>query len=335
MSKKVRIGILGCANVARKHAIPAFKALEIAELKGIGSRDREKAKLWSAEFSIPFFGDYEEIINNKEIDAVYIALPTGLHESWAIKAANAKKHVLCEKSISDSYKSAQRIVEACKNNSVVLFENFMCAYHPQHQKVKQLIKEDLGEIFTFTGRFGIPHMAKENFRYKKELGGGSLNDLGAYLVFMSNFIFQDSPIAVTCALRNDSESNVDLNGSALLEFPKGKTALVSFGLGKVYQNNYSVWGSNGLIMVSRAYGIPKDMQPEITLIKNENMSETAKKIEMESAHQFLLGFRAFCEAVLNNNSRTINEKYEEILSQAKIMQALRDSAKEKRRIEIK
>src|SRR3989344_5062204 len=198
MNHKVRIGILGCANVARKHAIHAFKELDIAELKGIASRDKEKAKAWAEEFSIPISGDYDEIINNKEIDAVYIVLPTGLNEEWIIKSANAKKHIICEKSISTSYESVLRLVEACKNNNVVLFENFMCAYHPQHKKVKEIIKEELGDVFTFSGYFGMPHLQKENFRYKKDLGGGSLNDMGAYLVFMSSLILEDSPKAVTC-----------------------------------------------------------------------------------------------------------------------------------------
>src|SRR3989338_1710296 len=108
---KLRVGILGCANVARKHAIHAFKSLEMAELTGIGSRDKDKAKAWAQEFSILVSGNYDEIINNKEIDAVYIALPTGLHEEWAIKAANANKHILCEKSVSNSLESVKRIVD--------------------------------------------------------------------------------------------------------------------------------------------------------------------------------------------------------------------------------
>ena len=332
--KKLTIGIIGCANVVRKHAITAFKSLEIAELKGIGSRDKEKAKAWAKEFSIPFSGTYEDIINNQEIDAVYIALPTGLNEHWAIKAANAKKHIVCEKSVSDSFKSVQRIVDACKKNSVVLFENFMCAYHPQHQKIKQSIKEELGEVYTFTGFFGIPHLSKENFRYKRELGGGSLNDMGAYLVFMSNLIFEETQIAVTCSLNYNSQTDVDSHGSAFLEFSGGKNAIVSFGLGMLYQNNYSVWGSNGLIRSNKAYGIPKDVVPEVLLVKNDGVSEVVKKVEVEPAHQFLLSFRAFCEAVLNNDSKTKLKKYDSILIQAKVMQAMRDSAKEKRRIEL-
>jgi len=117
---KLRIGIFGCANVARKHAIPAFKDLEIAELKGIASRDKEKAKAWALEFSIPFSGDYNELLNNKEIDAVYIALPTGLNEEWAIKAANAGKHIICEKSLSTSYESVLKIA-CCKISWNFLF----------------------------------------------------------------------------------------------------------------------------------------------------------------------------------------------------------------------
>jgi len=329
--EKIKIGILGCANVARKHAIPAFQELEIAELKAIASRDREKAAKWAEEFSIPIHGTYDEIIKNKEIDAVYIALPTGLHEEWAVKAAITGKHILCEKSLSDSYESVSKIIEACKKNSVVLFENFMCAYHPQHEKTKQVAELELGDIHNFTGFFGIPHLNKENFRYKKELGGGSLNDLGAYLVFMSRFFFGE-PTAVTCSL--DFQSGTDMHGSAILEFQDRRHALISFGLGKLYQSNYSLWGSNGLIKVNRAYSIPKTLAPDIKLIKNENLQEISKKIEFLPAHQFLLGFKAFCEAVLSNNLETKNKKYEEILSQAKVLQAMRDSARTKQRIEI-
>lgn len=330
--KKLKIGILGCANVARKHAIPAFQELEISDLQGIASRDKEKAKAWAKEFSIPFSGDYDELINNDEIQAVYIALPTGLHEKWAIKSANAGKHILCEKSLSDSYESVLKIIGACKKNNVVLFENFMCAYHPQHEKVKETIKHNLESVNTFIGNFGIPHMDKENFRYKKELGGGSLNDLGAYPVFMSRFFFGE-PTAATCSLTYDN--NVDIHGSAILEFQNGKTSLISFGLGRLYQSNYSLWGSNGLIKVNRAYSIPKTLAPDITLIKNENFQEIERKIELDKAHQFLLGFKSFCQVILNNNPQEINEKHKEILNQAKIMQALRDSAKDKRRVEIK
>ncbi len=334
MSEKVRIGILGCGNVARKHAISAFKELESAELAGIGSRDKNKAKAWAEEFSIPFSGDYGEIINNKDLDALYIALPTKLNEEWATKAANAKKHVICEKSISDNYDSVLRIIEACKKNNVVLFENFMCAYHPQHQIIKEIIKKELGEVFAFTGYFGMPHLNKDNFRYKDELGGGSLNDMGAYLVFMSNLILEEAPQAVTCSLNFTPGINADMNGSALMEFPNGKSALVSFGFNRVYQNNYSVWGSEGVIKTNRAYSIPKNIKPEIILMKNENMQEITSKIESQPANQFKEGFNAFCTAVLENNKEFKNEKYEEIAIQARTMQALRDSASNKKRIEL-
>jgi len=245
-----------------------------------------------------------------------------------------KKHVICENSISNNYKSVLKIVEACKKNKVTLFENFMCEYHPQHEKVKNIIEKELGNVSTFFGSFGFPHLKKENFRYKKEFGGGSLNDPGAYLVFMSNLILQDTPKAVTCSLNYTPGIEVDIQGSALLEFPNEKTSLISFGFDKVYQNNYSVWGSKGIIKVNRAYSIPKDKKPDILLIKNENLQEINKKIELNCEHQFLLGFRAFCQTVLNKDDGTTNKKYQEILQQAKIIQALRDSAKDKKRVEL-
>jgi len=180
----------------------------------------------------------------------------------------------------------------------------------------------------------MPPLNKTGFRYNKELGGGSLNDAGAYPVFMSRFILGENPIAVTCSLNYDREKDVDIQGSALLEFPNGKKAVISFGFNNLYQNNYSVWGSKGLVKANKAYSIPKDLPPDIILLKNDGTKETQEKIELQPSNQFLLGFKAFSEAVLENSKEKREEKYREILAQARVMQALRDSDKEKKRIEL-
>ncbi len=332
---KVRIGILGCANIAEKYSIAAFKAIDNAELVCIASRSPEKANEFARRHGIEP-ESYDSLISRKDIDAVYIPLPVGLHEEWAIKAANAGKHVICEKSLSHSLESAKRIIEACRKNSVALFENFMCDFHPQHAKVISLLNEGaIGAAFLFQGFYGFPPFPDDNIRYDKELGGGGLNDAGCYTIFMSRKILQLEPVAVTCSLVMGKGKEVDIQGSALLEFPEGKSAIVAFGLDQVYQNNYLVWGTKGIIKVNRAYPIPPSMKPQIEILKNENFKETITPIDAPAANHFELGFRDFCSAILSGDGERFNKGYEKILQQARVMEAMRISAIDGKRVEMK
>ena len=137
----MNVGILGCASVAKKYVIEALKTTTEVEKVFIASRDEKKAQSTAKEFGIEFKKSYEEIVNDSEIGAVYVPLPIGLHEEWVLKAAEKGKHIICEKSISDSYESTKNMVAACKAKKLTLFENFMCDYHPQHSKVLSMIHD--------------------------------------------------------------------------------------------------------------------------------------------------------------------------------------------------
>ena len=329
MIKKVRIGILGCANFIRRLAMPAYKAIPNGEVVAIASRDYEKAKDWAREFNINPEESYDALINNPNIDAIHIPLPNSLHKEWIIKAAQAGKHIICEKSIAPNLKDVKEIVEECRKNHVVLYENFMCGYHPQHEKVLSMIKEGkIGELLTFRSLFGFPLMNKDNFRYNKELGGGVLNENGAYATFMARKIIGKEPISVMGSL---SFKEVDMKGGAMLDFGDGVTALLAFSLDAVYQNNYSVWGSKGIINVNRAYSIPPDMKPDVELVINENLKETKTQIDIESVNHFELIFSDFCDTILNQNKQT-ETMYDKILNQAKVLEAIRVSVQENRKV---
>ncbi|MDP3947262.1 MAG: Gfo/Idh/MocA family oxidoreductase [bacterium] len=341
INKKVRIGILGCANIAERYAIKAFQAIGNAEVRGIASRDTAKAKEWASRFSSD--GDiiahsYDSLIVSQEIDAVYIPLPIGLHKEWVLKAAAEKKHVLCEKSLAESFASAKEIVESCRGNGVVLYENFMGDFHPQHEKVLSLISAGaIGRPFLFESRFGFPPLHEDNIRYDQGLGGGSLNDAGAYTVFMARKILRNEPLAITCALFRDRGKNVDTGGSAMLEFPDGQTAFVAFSFDAMYQNNYSVWGARGLAKVDRAYSIPPDMKPIIELVTNTNHKETTSVVDAPAANHFELIFYDFCDTVLNQEKRgdKIGKTYARLMTQARILEAMRVAAKENRKVFLK
>ncbi len=331
MGDKVKIGILGCANIVKKYAIKSFQSIPNAEVVSIASRDYNKAKDWAAQYGIQAEESYDALLANNNIDAVYIPLPIGLHKEWVLKSAAAKKHVICEKSLAESFASVKEIVNYCKSNGIILYENFMCDYHPQHEKVLSLIKDgSIGKPFVFQGYFGFPLRNKDDIRYNKDLGGGSLNDLGAYTVFMARKILLDEPVAVTSKL--SYVDGIDLSGTAQLEFSDGKIGLVAFSFDAVYQNNYSVWGDKGIITVGRAYGIPPDMKPNLELLVNENLKESRTSIEVPAANHFELIFSDFCDKILNKNSIDI---YSKLLSQARALEAVRISSKDNRKVYVK
>ena len=333
MNKKVRIGILGCASIAKKFTIKAFQSLDNAEVISIASRDIKKAKAYASLFTIPAYQLYDSLLKNSNVDAVYIPLPIGLHKEWVIKAAKMGKHVLSEKSLTTDFQSAKEIINTCKRANIVLYEDFMCDFHPQHQKVLSLIENgEIGKPFIFNGNYGIPLMSPESFRYNKNLGGSALSEQGAYLVFMARKMFQSEPIWADATLLYETEKGIDMKGIAQLGFNNERVAHIAFSLDSTYQNNYSLWGNKGLIKVKRAYAIPSDMKPEIQLLRNENLQESIESIDAPAADHFVLLFQDFCNTVTQSNPKKISSIYEKILSQAKVLEAIRISSSEKRRV---
>lgn len=326
----IRVGILGCANIAEKYAIPAFKTLPNAELVAIASREKSKAEEWGARHGLEA-ETYESLIARPDVAVIYSPLPIGLQEEWALKAAAAGKHIICEKSITYSLESAERMVAACKAAGVALYENFVPEFHPQHAEIlSRITKGSIGAVREWHGVYGFPPFPPQDIRYSAELKGGALNDCGCYTAFMARKIFGQEPIAVTCTLRNEGHE-VDIDGSALLEFENG-TALMSFGFDHMYQNTYSVWGSKGIIRTNRAFAIPPTLAPIVELITNDGKQEQKETIEIPAMSQFASSFEYFTNAVAANDADAISSMYERILNQARVLDAMRTSAREGKRI---
>src|SRR3989344_9074101 len=328
MNDKINIGILGCANVARKYAIETFKHLNEVDKVFIASRDAGKAEKWAKEFGIEFKNSYEDLINDTSIDAVYIPLPIRFHEEWAIKCAENKKHVICEKSLSFDFDSVKRMVDIFEKEGLVLFENFVCDYHPQHSKILSLInKGEIGNPLVFGSYFGFM-VLDGDIRKDENLDTGCLNDIGAYMVLMSMKLFQEEPISVAASFDQNQ-------GTVYMEFPNGKVAFGGFGFNHAYQNNYAVWGSKGLIETKRAYSIAPEAKAIVNLFKANPEGDVNEKIEIESVNQFELIFRDFCRAVINKDDEKRINKYKSILSQGRVMEALRISNKLNKKIFLK
>ncbi|MCB9334555.1 MAG: Gfo/Idh/MocA family oxidoreductase [Flavobacteriales bacterium] len=316
---RLRIGVLSCANIAKRSVIPAILSIPEYELVAIASRTEEKANEYGQLFNCEAIVGYQELIDRADINCIYMPLPTGLHEEWVIKCLDAGKHILIEKSLAMNFESAKKMVQKAKDKGLLIMENFMFLYHGQHQFVKRLIKEGkIGELRCFRSSFGFPPLPNDNFRYDKELGGGSLLDAAAYTLRASQ-LFLGNDISVEAASLNYINQEVDIYGGAYLKGTNGSFSELAFGFDNFYQCNYEIWGSKGKITAHRAFTPGADFKPIITL---EQQGEVFN-YEVDAENHFI--------NILNEFKRCINEndrenKYIEILNQARLIQELRNKA---------
>lgn len=329
MKNKIKFGIIGCSSIAERNTIPAIIQAKNVELGFIGSRTLDKAKGFAKKFSCQNYGNYEEVLEQEDINAVYISLPIGLQEEWILKSAKCGKHILCEKSATISYKSAKRIVDTCKKNKVHVSEAFSFVYHPQHKKVLEIIKKGkIGNSFSFSSKFGfILPISNKNFRFKKSLGGGVLNDIGCYIIRASKMIFQSNPLSVNCNLYFDKKNEVDLKGNIFIEYPNNRIAVGLFSYCDTFQSTYDIWGSMGKISLERAFNIRKNMKAKI----NVQTGNKNKVIQLAQYDQFELMIKEFCKKL---SPHTLNNfiSEEELLNQALVMDKARKSSKTKKTI---
>ena len=319
--KKLRIGIIGCASIAKRSVIPALQTLGgLYEVVAIASRVSEKAKEMAHLFDIEPITGYENLVDRTDIDVIYMPLPTGLHEEWIIKLLNAGKHILVEKSFALSYASAYKLIEIARSKQLLLMENFMFKYHSQHEWVWQQLKnKELGEIRLFRSQFGFPPLDKNNFRYDMNVGGGSLLDAGAYTVKASQWFLGNSLTVDSATLYMDTSRNSDIYGNASLSNEAGQVSQVSFGFDNFYQCNYEFWGSTGKLVAERAF-TPKPDERPVVLIEKHGSS---KKNEMQHDNHFQKILIEFHARVTDKD----HEKHlEEILSQSKILTAISQKA---------
>jgi len=329
MTKKIKLGIIGCSNIAKKSVLPAIQSSKNAEISIIGSRSNDKAKSYSQSFTCKNFGNYQDVLDSKEIDAVYISLPVGLQKEWVSKAAKHGKHVICEKSATDSFESAKEIISICKENEVRLMEGFMFRFHPQQKKVKEIINQhQLGDIFSFHGVYGFPMPLDNDIRLNHDLGGGVLNDAGCYPVCASRILFDDEPLQVSCYLFENEKYSVDLKFSGMLIYPKNRIASMHVGYGMFFQSTYNLWGDKGQLHLSRAYNVPPESKTLITLQTNQT-----SKIEIDATDHFKIMIDTFCSELQGNKIAGYNFE-DDLLNQARTMEALRISHKERRIVEL-
>ena len=223
MPKKIRWGVLGAARIATTKVIPAMQQCQLGEIAAIASRDRVKAETAARDLAIPrAYGSYEELLADPAIDAIYNPLPNHLHVPWSIRAAEAGKHVLCEKPIGLNAAEARELIAARDRTGVVMGEAFMIQTHPQWVRMRELVHGGrIGPLRGAVGTFGYFKRDAENVRNVREWGGGGLLDIGCYPIKAARMAFAEEPTRVAGTLVRDPDFHTDILTSAVLEFPSG------------------------------------------------------------------------------------------------------------------
>jgi predicted dehydrogenase len=247
--KKVRWGVLGVANIAVRRVIPSMQAGECSEIVGIASRDRARAESAARDLGIPkAYGSYEEMLADPEIDAIYNPLPNHLHLPWSTRAAEAGKHVLCEKPIGLNLREALALLAVRDRTGVKIGEGFMVQNHPQWLRIVELVRAGrIGQLRSAVGTFSYFKLEAGNIRNIREFGGGALFDIGCYAIKTSRMVFGEEPVSVSAAITRDPQfGGIDMLTSAILEYPSGH-CVFTCSTQIMHQQSMRFFGSTGRI----------------------------------------------------------------------------------------
>jgi predicted dehydrogenase len=246
-------GLLSTANINRSLIAP-LRASSRNRLAAVASRDAAKGRAYAQKWKIErVFDSYEAMLASPDIDAVYISLPNKLHAEWAIRAANAGKHVLCEKPLATTLADVDAMTAAAKANNIVLTEAFMYRHHPQTLKVKEIIDSGkIGEVRLVRGSFTFTLTDRDNVRVNAGLDGGSVWDVGCYPISYARTMIGAEP-AEAQGMQVIGDSGVDETFVGTMRFTNGAYAQFDSGFHAPFRTNMEIVGSEGVIVIPRPF----------------------------------------------------------------------------------
>ena len=325
--EKVRWGVLGAARIATNKVIPAMRQGEWSEVVAIASRDSAKAASAAQALGIrKAYGSYEELLADPEIEAVYNPLPNHLHVPWSIRAAEAGKHVLCEKPLSLTVAEARKLVAVRDRTGVKIGEAFMVQTHPQWLRAVELARGGkIGEIRAVSGFFSYFNDNPNNIRNVPDYGGGGLMDIGCYAIKTSRMIFGQEPARVLGTLTRDPSQGVDILTSAILEYPGGHAIFTCATRIAPYQR-VQIVGTRGRIEVEIPFNAPPERPARIFV--DDASSLTGSGIVTEEfavCNQYTIQGDAFSRAVRGHGEVPV--PLEDALANMAVIEAVERSSR--------
>ena len=302
MEKKLRWGVLSTAAIGIKKVLPAMQRAAYTSVDAIASRNLYKAEEAAAVLGIPrAYGSYEELLADPDLDAIYNPLPNDLHVPWTIKAAEAGKHVLCEKPLALTASEAETLIRVRDRTGVKIGEAFMVDCHPQWLRTRDLLSRGaIGELRAVHGHFSYTNVNPDNIRNKVEAGGGGLMDIGCYLIHAARYAFAAEPLRVVSLVDRDPVMRTDRLTSALMEFPTGQ-AIFTCSTQLVPYQRVQFLGTKGRIEIEIPFNAPPDRPTHLTIDTGADLFGGGQTIEtFSTCDQYTLQGDAFSKAVLEN-----------------------------------
>jgi D-xylose 1-dehydrogenase (NADP+, D-xylono-1,5-lactone-forming) len=320
IEKKLRWGILGCARITRRGLIPGLRASRQSELHALASRNPAQVQAWAEEFQVPkAYASYQEVLDDPEVDAVYIPLPNELHKIWVNAAADAGKHVLCEKPLALNAAEARAMAAHCRARGVVLMEAFMWRHQPRATAVRRLVAEGaIGALRLIRSSFSFP-IDPGDWRLDPTRGGGALWDVGCYGVSTARLFAGAEPEAVQAVARF-GPTGVDLSLTAVLLFPGGILGQLDCSFEQPFRCLYELIGTRGIIEVPDAYLPPA--RPTARL-RGDN---AVKDFVFDGHNQYAEMVDAFALAVANAEHR-LPDPAEDGLAQMTVLDNILQASK--------
>lgn len=298
MTGVLRFGVLGCADIAARRTIPALLAHPRTALTAVAARDPARAQRFAERFGCRAT-DYAGLLADDEVDAIYLPLPPALRLRWGRAGLEAGKHLFVEKPLATTEADARELVRVARERRRLLRENFMFLHHSQHGAVRALVAGGgLGAVRSLDVAFGIPPLPPENIRYRADLGGGALLDVGVYPLRAAQMLLGPGLRVAGAALRAHASSDVDVAGSALLVSPDDVFASLTFGFEHAYGQHYRLWGSEGRLHLDRPFTPPADHRPVLRL-SGPGGDETRT---LDPDDQFRRAVGAFAAAALSGRT---------------------------------
>jgi predicted dehydrogenase len=308
----MRIGLLGTSEIAFRRFLPSLQKCDRFEFAGIASRDVSKTSDFVDVYGGKGYDGYNALLNDENIDCVYIPLPPSMHFEWANKALECGKHVFMEKPFTTSSADTIQLIEEAKRRSLAVHENYAFVYHRQIVRIVERMS-DLGKVRLIRIDFGFPFRGSDDFRYDRKMGGGALLDCGGYTLKLASLLLGNSTKIPTAALDYDSGYSVDICGSATLNNETGLCVQLSFGMDNDYRCSLDIWGSKGSLNTNRIFTAPDGFEPIINL----RLDNKETKITLEPDDSFLGSINHFVKCIDNNDTRELC--YDEVIEQSKLV----------------
>lgn len=333
--EKLRMGIICPSEIAFRRFLPALQSSDHFEYAGVAiaseaewdgnySLEVEKSELCKAQKFVDNYGGniyqgYNDLINDKNIDAVYLPLPPALHYDWGMKVLRAGKHLFVEKPSTTCAVHTKELIGAAKDNGLAIHENYMFVFHNQLKYIQSFIKDGkIGDVRLIRISFGFPKRADNDFRYNKRLGGGALLDAGGYTVKLSSLLLGNDARVVSSRLNYVDGYDVDIFGSAVMENSEGLTAQLSFGMDNCYKCELEIWGSKGTISTDRILTAPLGYEP---ILKYKNGNDPIVDIHLESDDTFYKSIEYFYKSISDDSTRITH--YDELIKQAEYIDQIK------------